>query len=221
VTVDDKGRAHDCVVLSSSNNQGLDTKICDLAIAHMRFTPARDPEGHPTAGVYVGYTGWTKTSPDIAAAAPPPARVAGRAQLLMTTNAEGVIDECRIDPLSDLGPTTLGCALAKSLPFAEILRRPMTEIKAVRVLVHVHLGPGAKPVRQVVNAKVTAVIFVADLTIGQQGDVTRCTPQLTLNEPEANLIDPCTFVAKRPFPVSLDASRTGAVSLFVVGVARD
>ena len=221
ITVDDKGLPHDCVVLSSSSNQGLDTKICELAIAKMSFTPAHDPAGHPIAGVYVGYTGWTKTSPDLAAAGPPPAPVAGRAQLLMTTDADGIIDECRIEPLSDLGPTTLGCNLAKSLPLAAVLRRPMTVIKAVRVLVHVHLGPGAKPVRQVVNAKVTAVVFAADLTVSRQGNVVRCTPQLSLNEPEDSLIDPCTFVAKSPFPVSPDPSRTGTVSLFVVGVARD
>lgn len=221
VTVDDKGRAHDCVVLSPSGNQGLDAKICELAAAQMRFTPARDSAGRPVAGVYVGYTGWTKTSPDVAAAAPPPAFIAGRAQLLMTTNAEGIIDECRIDPLSDLAPTTLGCNLAKSLPLSAVLRRPMTAIKAVRVLVHVHLGPGAKPVRQVVNDKVTAVVFAADLTVDPQGSIVRCTPQLSLNEPESRLIDPCTFVAKSPFPASPDAARPGAVSLFVVGIARD
>ncbi len=219
VTVDAKGLPHDCVVLSSSSNQGLDTKICESAVAEMHFTPARDPAGHPVAGVYVGYIGWTKTSPDLAADQPSSTTIPGRAVLLMTTTADGVVDECRIEPQSDLGPTTLGCNLAKSLPFAAVLRRPMTAIKAVRVLVHVQLRPGFNPVRQV-NAKVTAVVYAADLTVGHEGNVIRCTPRLTLNEPEANLIDPCAFVAKTPFPNSPDASRTGTVSLFVVGVAR-
>jgi hypothetical protein len=161
MTVDAKGGPHDCVVLSSSGNQGLDDKICESANARMRFTPARDPTGHPVAGVYVGYIGWNKVSPDVAADRPLPTAVPGRALLLLTTSSDGVLDECRIEPLSDLRPTTLGCNLGKSLPFAAILRQPMTAIKAVRVLVHIHLGPGGNPLRQV-NAKVTAVMFTAD-----------------------------------------------------------
>lgn len=220
VTVDDKGLPHDCVVLFSSSNQGLNAKICEIALSKMHFTPAHDPAGRPVADVYVGYTGWTKTSPDLATAATHPTPVPGRAVLLMTTNADGIIDECRIEPLSDLGPTSLGCDLAKSLPFAKVIRRPMTATKAVRVLVNVQLRSGFTPVRQV-NAKVTAVVFAADLTVGREGNVVRCAPRLTLDEPEATLINPFTFVAKTPFPASPETSRTGTVSLFVVGVARD
>lgn len=220
VTVDGQGLAHDCVVLSSSNNQGLDTKICESALAKMRFSPAHDSAGESVAGVYVGYIGWTKTSPDSTGEPAPPAAVLGRASLLLTTSADGVIDTCRIEPLSDLGPTTLNCDLVKSLPLAAVLRQPMTAMKAVRVLVHVQLRPGFNPVRQV-NAKVTAVVFAADMAVGRQGNVIHCTPRVTSGEPDAGLINPCIFVSKSPFPGSPDAVRAGTVSLFVVGVARD
>ena len=220
VTVDAKGMAHDCVVVSSSGNQGLDSKICESANAKMRFTPSRDATGHPIDGAYVGYIGWNKVSPDVAADRPLPTAIPGRAVVLLTTTAEGVLDECRIEPLSDLRPTTLSCNLAKTLPFATIFRRPMTTIKAVRVLVHVHLEPGGNPVRQV-NTKITAVVFTADLTVGRDGDVVRCIPRLTLAEPEATLVDPCTFVTKTPFLTSANTSRIGSVSIWVVGVTRD
>ena len=49
VKVNTDGRPSDCRVVRSSGNPQADTLMCQLTIRHVRFRPARDPQGRPVA----------------------------------------------------------------------------------------------------------------------------------------------------------------------------
>ncbi len=49
VKVNTDGRPSDCRVVRSSGNAGADSLMCRLTIRHVRFRPARDPQGKPVA----------------------------------------------------------------------------------------------------------------------------------------------------------------------------
>ena len=56
--VDATGRAIDCKVQESSEDQRLDDKTCALLIERSRFEPARDDTGQPVASDYVYHVNW-------------------------------------------------------------------------------------------------------------------------------------------------------------------
>ena len=49
VKVNTDGRPSDCRVVRSSGNPQADSLMCQLTIRHVRFRPARDPQGRPVA----------------------------------------------------------------------------------------------------------------------------------------------------------------------------
>ena len=57
--VNTDGRPSDCRIARSSGNPTVDALMCQLALQHVRFTPARDPEGQPVAQDMTWYPDWT------------------------------------------------------------------------------------------------------------------------------------------------------------------
>lgn len=58
VKVDDKGRVLECDVVVSSGSVLLDNATCDQVVTHGRFTPARDANGRPVAGIWQSAMRW-------------------------------------------------------------------------------------------------------------------------------------------------------------------
>jgi periplasmic protein TonB len=56
--VERDGRPSDCRIARSSGNSGVDSLFCQLALQHVRFRPARDPEGRPVAQDITWYPDW-------------------------------------------------------------------------------------------------------------------------------------------------------------------
>jgi TonB family protein len=50
--IDASGAVIGCSTFESSGTTILDTATCDIAMAHLRFDPATDAKGQPTAGTY-------------------------------------------------------------------------------------------------------------------------------------------------------------------------
>ena len=49
VKVNTDGRPSDCRIVRSSGNAGADALMCQLTVRHVRFRPARDPQGQLVA----------------------------------------------------------------------------------------------------------------------------------------------------------------------------
>jgi protein TonB len=58
VTVDSAGRVSDCSVAHSSGFKTLDAETCKVVQRKARFSPAKDEQGHPVAGVLYGDISW-------------------------------------------------------------------------------------------------------------------------------------------------------------------
>lgn len=58
--VNTDGRASNCRVARSSGNGSVDALMCQLAIQHVRFRPARDPQDRPVAQDITWYPNWWK-----------------------------------------------------------------------------------------------------------------------------------------------------------------
>jgi TonB family protein len=58
LAVDAAGAVAGCTVQVSSGTTVLDTTTCEIATAHLRFDPATDHRGRPTAGTYVLPVRW-------------------------------------------------------------------------------------------------------------------------------------------------------------------
>lgn len=56
--VNSDGRPSNCRVARSSGNRTVDSLMCDLAVQHVRFRPARDPQGRPVAQDITWYPDW-------------------------------------------------------------------------------------------------------------------------------------------------------------------
>lgn len=56
--VNTDGRASNCRVARSSGNPTVDALMCQLAEQHVRFRPARDPQGRPVAQDITWYPDW-------------------------------------------------------------------------------------------------------------------------------------------------------------------
>ena len=59
IKVNTDGRPSNCRVARSSGNPAVDAFMCQLAIQHVRFRPARDPQGQPVAQDITWYPDWT------------------------------------------------------------------------------------------------------------------------------------------------------------------
>lgn len=49
IRVNEDGSASNCRIARSSGDQAIDALMCDLTLRHVRFDPARDPNGRPVA----------------------------------------------------------------------------------------------------------------------------------------------------------------------------
>ena len=49
IKVNEDGSASNCRVARSSGDRGIDALMCQLTLRHVRFDPARDPQGRPVA----------------------------------------------------------------------------------------------------------------------------------------------------------------------------
>jgi protein TonB len=58
VTVDPTGRVSDCSIAHSSGFKVLDSETCKVVHRKARFSPAKDEQGHPVAGVLYGDIAW-------------------------------------------------------------------------------------------------------------------------------------------------------------------
>jgi protein TonB len=58
VTVDVTGRVSDCSVARSSGFKALDAETCKVIQRKARFSPAKDEQGRPVAGVLYGDISW-------------------------------------------------------------------------------------------------------------------------------------------------------------------
>ncbi|MBA3512178.1 energy transducer TonB [Sphingomonas sp.] len=59
VKVNTDGRLSNCRVARSSGNSSVDSLMCSLTLQHVRFRPARDPQGRPVAQDITWYPDWT------------------------------------------------------------------------------------------------------------------------------------------------------------------
>jgi TonB family protein len=71
LAIDATGAVTGCTVQASSGTTVLDTATCEIATAHLRFDPATDDKGQPTASTYVLRVRWLLPGIDT----PPPAPV--------------------------------------------------------------------------------------------------------------------------------------------------
>lgn len=53
------GRPSNCRIARSSGNPVADSLMCELAVQHMRWRPARDPQGRPVAQDITWYPDWS------------------------------------------------------------------------------------------------------------------------------------------------------------------
>jgi len=53
------GSASNCRIARSTGNPTVDQLFCQLAVQHVRFRPARDPQGRPVASDITWYPDWT------------------------------------------------------------------------------------------------------------------------------------------------------------------
>lgn len=53
------GRPSDCRIARTSGIAAVDSLMCELALAHVRFSPARDPRGRPVAQDITWYPDWS------------------------------------------------------------------------------------------------------------------------------------------------------------------
>lgn len=53
------GSPSNCRVVQSSGSRSVDSLMCDLAVRHVRFRPARDPQGRPVAQDITWYPDWS------------------------------------------------------------------------------------------------------------------------------------------------------------------
>ncbi len=58
VKVNTDGRPTNCRVVRSSGNRSVDALMCELTVSHVRFRPARDPQGRPVAQDISWYPDW-------------------------------------------------------------------------------------------------------------------------------------------------------------------
>ena len=56
--VNTDGRPSNCRIARSSGNASVDALMCQLAVEHVRFRPARDPQGRPVAQDITWYPDW-------------------------------------------------------------------------------------------------------------------------------------------------------------------
>lgn len=59
IKVNTDGRASNCRVVRSSGDPSVDSLMCQLAVQHVRFRPARDPQGQPVAQDITWHPNWT------------------------------------------------------------------------------------------------------------------------------------------------------------------
>lgn len=57
--VNTDGRPSHCRIARTSGNATVDSLLCELALAHVRFRPARDPQGRPVAQDITWYPDWS------------------------------------------------------------------------------------------------------------------------------------------------------------------
>jgi protein TonB len=57
--VNTDGRPSNCRIARTSGNAGVDALMCQLALAHVRFRPARDPQGRAVAQDITWYPDWS------------------------------------------------------------------------------------------------------------------------------------------------------------------
>lgn len=58
LSVDANGRVGDCIVIVPSASPALDSAACQIMRTRARFTPARTPDGVPTADEHRGHINW-------------------------------------------------------------------------------------------------------------------------------------------------------------------
>jgi TonB family protein len=63
IAVDERGRAADCTVETSSGSAALDAKTCEIVKERARFTPATDAAGRPVAGEFRQRITWQLEDP--------------------------------------------------------------------------------------------------------------------------------------------------------------
>lgn len=59
VKVNTDGRLSNCRIARSSGNGAVDSLMCEMAIQHVRFRPARDAQGRPVAQDITWYPDWS------------------------------------------------------------------------------------------------------------------------------------------------------------------
>ena len=57
--VNTNGRPSNCRVARTSGNPSVDSLFCELAVAYVRFRPARDADGRPVAQDITWYPDWS------------------------------------------------------------------------------------------------------------------------------------------------------------------
>lgn len=62
IKVNTDGRPSNCRVVRSSGDSSVDALMCQLAVQHVRFRPARDPQGRPVAQDITWYPDWSPNS---------------------------------------------------------------------------------------------------------------------------------------------------------------
>jgi len=111
IDVDAKGAPSHCSVTVSSGSTSLDARTCEIAIASLRFNPARDRSGTPISSSYVLPVRWVLPSQE-------EIDVSGGRHILVDTTAQfdidahGIITACHTvrltpgtpDPCADFHP---------------------------------------------------------------------------------------------------------------------
>jgi TonB family protein len=72
VLVDPNGKPADCTITKSSGFEQLDKQTCWVAMKRVRFTPASDPTGQRTYGVYRSQVVWSRPDREFVQGAPGP-----------------------------------------------------------------------------------------------------------------------------------------------------
>ena len=93
------GRVADCVILDSSGFDDVDQGICRAASERARFAPARNEEGKPIEGYYVGKVSWNRNQD--------PATATFTAVYEFTLHADGTTSDCEVVGLFGRVPATL------------------------------------------------------------------------------------------------------------------
>lgn len=98
LAVDATGMVTDCTIQVSSGTTVLDTTTCQIAMAHLRFDPATDHQGHPIAGTYLLPVRWVLPE-DVTPPAPIDVTAGPPKDLIMEAevayDADGTILTCR------------------------------------------------------------------------------------------------------------------------------